>query len=170
MDHKNLTFDKLTSQRVLRWRCFCDEYYLTIRHIAGKENVLADNLSRLPRQDLDLATEGPEAPGDPLNEANWDKISYDCHHNLAKDLDAFIWDSFDCYPNLPEAAPDESPLNYEWICAQQQANAALLAKHQRHPQRYVYKTFDDDVELLCHVKPGHNPETQWKFAMATKYA
>ena len=45
LDHKNLTFDKLSSQRVLRWCCYCDEYDLTIKHIAGKENILADCLS-----------------------------------------------------------------------------------------------------------------------------
>ncbi len=35
-DHKNLAFGKLSSQRVLRWHCYCDEYNLTIKRIAGK--------------------------------------------------------------------------------------------------------------------------------------
>ncbi len=30
----------------------------------------------------------------------------------------------------------------------------------------MYKKFDNNVELLCYVKPGLNPWTQWKFAIS----
>ena len=48
-DHKNLTFDNLTTQRLLRWCSLIEEYSPTISHIEGEKNVLADSMSRCKR-------------------------------------------------------------------------------------------------------------------------
>ena len=50
-DHRNLTFDTLSVQRVLRWRLFMDEFDLKLHYIKGAKNVLADCFSQLPRMD-----------------------------------------------------------------------------------------------------------------------
>ena len=49
-DHNPLTFlgkMKNKNQRLLRWRLFLQEYDLDVYHIPGKQNVVADALSRV---------------------------------------------------------------------------------------------------------------------------
>ncbi len=47
MDHKNLTFDTLKTQRVLCWRTKIEEFLPMLHYIEGPRNILANNLSRL---------------------------------------------------------------------------------------------------------------------------
>jgi hypothetical protein len=50
-DHNPLTFLnslKCPNQRLVRWSLFLQGYTLDIRHIRGKDNVVADALSRAP--------------------------------------------------------------------------------------------------------------------------
>jgi hypothetical protein len=48
-DHKNLTFSNFTTDRVTRWRLIVEEYGPKIVYLAGKRNIIADALSRLPK-------------------------------------------------------------------------------------------------------------------------
>ena len=48
-DHRNLLFiNDASSARVLRWKMALQEYMFNIEHVAGKDNIVADNLSRIP--------------------------------------------------------------------------------------------------------------------------
>lgn len=50
-DHNPLTFLRSLqnpNQRLMRWALFLQPYHLDIRHIKGKDNVMADALSRAP--------------------------------------------------------------------------------------------------------------------------
>ncbi len=47
MDHKNLTFNTLKAQCVLRWHTKTEEFSPMLHYIKGPHNILADNLSRL---------------------------------------------------------------------------------------------------------------------------
>ncbi len=44
MDHKNLTFDTLKTQRVLRWCTKIKEFSPMLHYIEGPRNILANNL------------------------------------------------------------------------------------------------------------------------------
>lgn len=48
--HKNLTFDTLKTQIVLRWRNNIEEYSPILHYIEGPKNLLVNNLSRLKRK------------------------------------------------------------------------------------------------------------------------
>ncbi len=42
-DHKNLTFDTLEKQHVLRWRTKIEEFSPILHYIKGPRNILAEN-------------------------------------------------------------------------------------------------------------------------------
>jgi hypothetical protein len=46
-DHKNILYRKLSSDRIIRWRLLLEEYGPEYVHISGKDNVIADALSRM---------------------------------------------------------------------------------------------------------------------------
>lgn len=47
-DHKNLSFDNFNSERVRRWRLLLEEFDYTFEYTPGKDNMVADMLSRYP--------------------------------------------------------------------------------------------------------------------------
>jgi hypothetical protein len=47
LDHKNLTFNTLKTQRVLCWHTKIEEFSPMPHYIEGPRNILANNLSRL---------------------------------------------------------------------------------------------------------------------------
>jgi len=47
-DHKNLSFERFQSERVLRWRLLLEEFNYEFKYTPGKDNVVADMLSRYP--------------------------------------------------------------------------------------------------------------------------
>ena len=53
-DHKNLLYNKLANDRMIRWRLLLEEYDPTFEHVKGNDNVIADALSRL---DADFSKE-----------------------------------------------------------------------------------------------------------------
>ena len=97
-DHENLTYKTFNSERVMRWRLYIEEYSPDIRYIKGKNNIVADALSR-----LDIEWENME-------EAHFtDELRSHCY---AAD----------------EMAPTDYPLSYKTIGAHQQKDKALLKK------------------------------------------
>jgi len=50
-DHKNILYGNLANDRIARWRLLLEEFGPEYRHIAGRDNVVADALSRLDMQE-----------------------------------------------------------------------------------------------------------------------
>ena len=167
-DHKNLTFDSLKTQRVLRWRNQIEEYSPILHYIEGPKNILADNLSRLHR----LITPAQLAEGKNLiepipDDEIDDEEAFFIDQEYSGVLDEDIQNSLGCYLNFPDSeSPEQNPLIFAYIREQQQADAKLLAAQQKYPNNYINKCLDDDVEdIICHVKDHDDPTTQWKIAL-----
>ena len=58
-DHKNLIYDNLQTDRVLRWRLLLEEFGADIRYIKGEQNKVADILSRYPTSNDPLKPKPP---------------------------------------------------------------------------------------------------------------
>ena len=49
IDHKNLIFQTLSLERVLRWQMYMEQFYYALEYLEGDKNILADYFSRLSR-------------------------------------------------------------------------------------------------------------------------
>ena len=50
IDQLNLLCQKLSNQRMIRWRLLLDDFHPQIKHIAGQKNLLVDAISRLEKK------------------------------------------------------------------------------------------------------------------------
>ena len=152
---KNLTFDDLKTQKVLRWQNKIEEFLPWLDYIEGKKNILADNLSRL----LCLPTPSQITEGKKLIEPAFvseDEDDEDGFLTSCEDSGCFneeIYNIFECYLNLPEIPdPAQNPLSFSCIHEQQQQDEQLLALQGKYPEQYIYKSLDEDVDdIICYV-------------------
>ena len=102
-NHKNLTFDTLKTQCILRWQTKVEEFSPMLHYIEGPYNILADNLSWLHR----MVTPAQIAEGKKVIEPvvvsdNEDDDGYFLDQEFSGLYDNDIWDCIECYLNLPE--------------------------------------------------------------------
>jgi hypothetical protein len=140
--HKNLTFDDLKTQRVLRWHNKIEEFLPWLHYIKGPQNILADNLSRLLRIPTLSQIMEVKKRVEPVVVSD-DKDDEDGFLALCKNsgcLGDYIYNIFECYLNLPEIPdPAQNPLSFACICEQQQQDEQLLALQAKYPDQYIYK-------------------------------
>jgi hypothetical protein len=112
-DHKNLMFDTLKMQGVLRWGTKIEEFSPILQYIKGHRNILTNNLSRLHR----LVTPAQIAEGKKLVESaevsnEEEDKAYFLDHEYSDLYDEDVWEYIECYLNLPDTPhPDENLLN-----------------------------------------------------------
>jgi hypothetical protein len=165
-DHKNLAFNTLKTQCVLRWHMKIEEFSPMLHYIEVPCNILADNLSRLHS----LVTPAQIAEGKKLIELTEVSIeeeddAYFLDQEYSGLYDENVWECIECYLNLPDTPhPDENPLNYEHICQLQQQDEQLLALKVKYPDSYVNLQLDANIDdIICYKKDLTQPN--WKIAL-----
>ncbi len=169
-DHRNLTFNNLSNQRVLRWRLFLEQFNAEWYYLEGKLNILADAFSHLPKFDYSGAEERQESlsmepvPFDPEAELPNESSFAQLFSDMANDDNAEALERFaHHYMNVPSTM--QNPLRYQWLAECQTASPALQAKLQQAPDKYHRRAFGrDEVELICYT-PTPNVESSIKIAL-----
>jgi hypothetical protein len=173
-DHRNNTFQKLQTQRVLRWRLFLEDYGVTFQYIKGEDNSLADALSRLPydeRQnprgplpvnDADVANHPSRKP-DVIQNASAVDPSRDTI-KLQQDLQSFHSsidddDLLDLFVHPPPAQHVPYTLDNPTIAQAQAGDAQLAQQRQSTPQRFEQRQVTANVSLWYYRPAGDKP---WK--------
>ena len=134
-DHKNLTFENLQTQRVLRWRLYLEEFSPKLEYIQGEKNVVADTLSRLGRkEDVSPIVGKNDAPSKDTQIDSLDSFFstfdeeevVDCFNSgfTENHLLQFVKEH-DCFLNLAAIEKEENPLNLESIKENQDADEEL---------------------------------------------
>ena len=169
-DHKNLTYHKLSLQRVLQWWLYLEEYNPIFHYIKGKKNVLADALSRMPflERQNSRTTIVPNSPADnyqlrvmsasaaPSKDAI-DSIQdpLNLYHSMVTDKPSLL----DCFVHLPESSGTLFVLDYSTIAEAQGRDASLQQLAKDQPKRYAQQLLAPGTMVFCYI-PG--PDVPWK--------
>lgn len=135
-DHRNLTYMKLKSQRALRWRLIAEEFNITLVYRAGKSNIAADAMSRLPMLEA----------GDPP---------------LVRQAEERFDDSYLFYP-AQNHMNSVYPLGYKNIETHQSSDVLLLESLTAKPNKY--QKIEIGKFVLIHSRP-HEKSSAWKIVI-----
>jgi transposase InsO family protein len=152
-DHRNLTYNTINSQRVLRWRLFLEEYQPQFHYIKGTDNTVADALSRLPRS-AGQRVPGPCQPKSPkdIQTSLTDTNDADTSFSILCD-DQDMMDCFLNYPDVDEQHP--FALDYDTIAQAQNNDVALLQSLASKPTQFGRFQMSENANLICYI-PGPN--------------
>ena len=167
-DHRNLTFANFNTQRVLRWRCFVEEYAPKLFYLEGKLNVLADAFSRLPKFDDVSVPEGKGAKSEAAPElldachAAQEPALFECLQHLPEKEEHC--DTQDSFIDLPVS--DENPLSLEWLKETQEGDQELMKMPETDAASFQLRQFQDNIKLVCRTEPGADKDQDWKICLS----
>jgi len=170
-DHRNNTFTKFQTQRVMRWRLYLEDFGPTFHYIKGENNTLADMLSRLPFSERQSSTDFKN-PADQYKQQNnhpfhpdlfeeYDPLQVDSKkaqsfYSMASDGDDDLVMSF---AHLPAQSGIPFVLDYRTIADAQDRDAGLQQLAQQEPERYVRQLLAPNTQVYCHIRQPNDP---WK--------
>ena len=121
---------RLATQRVLRWRLYLEEYNPSFYYKAGRTNVLADALSRVPQGEPSLVEETTAGQQNAAAVQGDDGFV-----SLLEDQE--LAECFLMHPVFD--AEDRHPLKYKTIRDYQAQDEALNQRVVDTPQKYLEK-------------------------------
>jgi hypothetical protein len=153
-DHKNLTFNNLQTQRVLRWRLFAEEYNPIFHYIEGSKNTAADALSRLPfseRQNTEYPENTYDIKCQPKTAVKINS-SVETFYSMAIDDP----DLLDCFVHLPDQQDIPFQMDFQTIAQAQSQDAALLEQSQSEPYKVQRRNYDG-TQVYCYISSPGGP-------------
>jgi transposase InsO family protein len=146
-DHKNIVYGNLSNPRIVRWRLLLEEYGPEYRHIAGKDNVVADALSRMEANFDKNINENRDAP----------LVCAAAVTCLIRDESVMIPDPLDkeemaeAFASIARNSEEEEtfPLSPTLLATEQRKDKTLMRNVKRASNIYSTRTIED-VELITY--------------------
>jgi hypothetical protein len=121
----------LSNDRIICWRLLLEEFGPEYEHIAGKDNIVADALSRL---ELDDGSKDPKVEG---------QVMAHLMCTLIRDESIFVPEASDvlgmaeCFAYGTSATHEERfPMSPKLIAKEQLKDRTFKKKQEKHPTRY----------------------------------
>ena len=143
-DHCNLIYNTLSTQCVLHWRLFIEDFHPTFHCIKGLDNVVADALSCHP---IEALSEVGIIQNDVDPDYNAKGFSFELDNEPL----------LECLLHHPHLSDDiVFPLDYPLLRSQQLQDIILLQQQQNNPEKYPTINLDG-TELICYVTTRGEP-------------
>jgi RNase H-like domain found in reverse transcriptase/Reverse transcriptase (RNA-dependent DNA polymerase)/Integrase zinc binding domain len=162
-DHKNILYDSdLSNDRIRRWKHLLEEYGPTYVHVAGKDNVVADALSRM---DADFNMEAVENNSIQCMQTQpLDPRAYCCARSMSqlmRDESIEIPDGKKpsevveyLMAKNSNTVSENFPLSPPLIAQYQKKDRALLKETKDSPDKFGTTSLEG-VDLIAYILPDH---------------
>ena len=139
-DHKKMTYERYTSDRVMRWHLLVEEFGPEFRYIKGKHNLIADALSRLEMEPSKLE----DKPTSFLCMAAI-MVRTDC---IKDDLDPDVFENAENFGETTKERSDYTfPMDMPYIAEMQEKDSRLMKEIKKDNHKYELKKIERTLVL-----------------------